>query len=84
MKKILIIITFILFFTQNSQADDFYYCSINDTCSFFGKMKHKIKNLNPKKIYANRKKCQDLADKSNTVADGKKFFKKCIKSPNDY
>ena len=43
-----------------------------------------VDSINPVTYFKNREKCQARADKKNTVAAGKKFFKKCMKRPSDY
>ena len=43
-----------------------------------------VDSINPLKYFKNREKCQARADKRETVAAGKKFFKKCMKTPWDY
>jgi|TARA_B110000238_G_scaffold29427_1_gene29604 hypothetical protein len=43
-----------------------------------------VDSINPVTYFKNREKCQARADKKDTVAAGKKFFKKCMKRPSDY
>ncbi len=43
-----------------------------------------VDSINPVTYFKNREKCQARADKKDTVAAGKKFFKKCMKRPWDY
>ena len=56
--------------------------------SAFEKLKCKaesaIDDVNPVKYFKNKKKCQAYADRADTVAQGKKRYKRCMDNPYDY
>ena len=46
---------------------------------FFDNVGDALEDLNPISYFEKRKKCQDQADRMDTVAIGKRYFKHCMK-----
>ena len=95
MKKLLGIVVFTLLFISidlikptKVEACHFGWILSRDHHSTFELLKCKagsaVDSINPLKYFKNREKCQARADKRETVAAGKKFFKKCMQTPWDY
>jgi len=47
--------------------------------SFFDKVGDALDDINPLNYFEKRKKCQDQADRMDTVAEGKRRYKNCMK-----
>ena len=83
MKKILGIIVLSLLLSGNvysATLDDL----INGGTSIWYKVGNTIDDINPLNYFKKRKKCQARADRQDTVAEGKKQYKRCMDNPNDY
>ena len=83
MKKILGILVLGLLctssFEKDAHADETWECLLyNRDCSLAHKLKWAIKDLNPVDYFEKRKKCQEWADRMDTVAIGKKRYKSCM------
>ena len=76
MKKLLAILALSLLLSGNAFAGVFDA----PEKTFFGKIKWAIKDLNPVDYFEKRKKCQEWADRMDTVAIGKQRYKSCIDS----
>jgi hypothetical protein len=70
------------------EACHFGWILSRDHHSSFELLKCKVKNatddINPVNYFKNKKKCQARADRQDTVAEGKKQYKRCMDNPNDY
>ena len=76
MKKILGIIVLSLLLSGNA-----YSAAIGDDLfmrSIFEKAGDALDDLNPLNYFKKRKKCQAQADRADTVADGKNYYKHCM------
>ena len=84
MKKLLGIVVLglvLIIFSNTAQAA----CTLKQlqrgTCderSFFDKVGDALDDINPLNYFEKRKKCQDQADRMDTVAIGKRYFKHCM------
>ena len=82
MKKILGIIVLSLLLSGNA-----YSAAIGDDLfkrSIFEKAGDALDDLNPLNYFKKRKKCQARADRADTVAIGKRWYKDCMKNPGNY
>jgi len=82
MKKILGIIVLSLLLSGNV-----YSAAIGDDLfkrSIFEKAGDALDDLNPLNYFKKRKKCQARADRADTVAIGKRWYKDCMKNPGNY
>ena len=76
MKKLLGIIVLSLLMSGNV-----YSAAIGDDLfkrSIFEKAGDALDDLNPLNYFKKRKKCQAQADRADTVADGKNYYKHCM------
>ena len=76
MKKILGIIVLSLLLSGNA-----YSAAIGDDLfkrRIFEKAGDALDDLNPLNYFKKRKKCQAQADRADTVADGKNYYKHCM------
>ena len=76
MKKILGIIVLSLLLSGNA-----YSAAIGDDLfkrSIFEKAGDALDDWNPLNYFKKRKKCQAQADRADTVADGKNYYKHCM------
>ena len=93
MKKllgILVISLVLIIFSNTAQAGSF--CRNNEKIvwnegkigcakkSLFDKAGDALEDLNPISYFEKRKKCQDQADRMDTVAEGKRRYKNCMKA----
>ena len=76
MKKLLGILVLGLLLSGNAYAANVFNTPTEKT--FFHKLKWAIKDLNPIDYFEKRKKCQEWADRMDTVAIGKKIYKSCM------
>ena len=47
-------------------------------CTLLEKLEMKVGDLNPLNYFEKRKECQDRADRMDTVAIGKRYYKRCM------
>jgi len=53
-------------------------CRFHGNCTSLEKLKNNITDLNPIDYIEKRKKCKDGADRQDTVAQGKRYYKNCM------
>ena len=83
MKKILGIIVLSLLLSGNVYSATVENIMNGDT-SIWYKVGNTIDDINPLNYFKKRKKCQARADRADTVAIGKRWYKDCMKNPGNY